>query len=224
MHTWAINLSFSTFSYLRFSNMTEENPYASPLSMDYPNGQRNDYPVLTPVQETYPLGVFRKGNLLVMNKLATLPDRCVKSNEPAVKRIRRSLSWHPPLIYVTILISILIYVIIALIVRKQATIYIGLSEKWVRKRRKAILIGWLTPMFGFALFVVSLIAMGNQRGSSDWYAVGMIGGIVIGLGGIIYGIVGSQMVTPTKIDDHFVWLKGVSPAYLAELPEFPFAR
>ena len=41
-------------------------------------------------------GIWRSGNLLVMRKGAQLPDRCVKTNQPAYgKRLKLLLQWHP---------------------------------------------------------------------------------------------------------------------------------
>ena len=48
----------------------------------------------------------------------------------------------------------------------------------------------------------------------------VFGGILLIPIGLIYGIVGSQVVTPKRIDKRYVWLKRVSPDYLAELPDW----
>lgn len=74
------------------------NPYAAPQQMGY-------YPQVPP--KPYPFaGLWRDGNILVMHKLAPLPDICVVSNEPTVTRIRRKLQWHNPLLALTIFLGI----------------------------------------------------------------------------------------------------------------------
>ena len=45
-----------------------------------------------------------------------------------------------------------------------------------------------------------------------------VGGGVLLVGGILYGIIGSQVAAPQKIDKRYVWLKKVSPEFLDELP------
>ncbi len=40
-------------------------------------------------------GVWQDGDILVMAKVARLPSRCVKCNEPATNRLKRSLSFGP---------------------------------------------------------------------------------------------------------------------------------
>jgi hypothetical protein len=201
----------------------DENPYASPL---YTNDQET--PEIYPVEEVGEasnrrIDVFREGKLLVMRKNAILPDRCVKSNEPAAGKIRRNLSWHPSYVYFIIILNIIIYAIVASLVSKKATVYIGLSETWIRKRRNAILIGWMLPLLGVVLFVISLIILTEPHGNTDpVFGFGILGSIVLILGGAIYGIIASQLVSPTRITDRFVWLRGVHPEYIESLPEFPY--
>jgi hypothetical protein len=43
------------------------------------------------------------------------------------------------------------------------------------------------------------------------------------LGAIIWGVVAVRVVSPAKIDDKFVWLKGVNEDYLNRFPEWPGA-
>lgn len=192
--------------------MIEENPYAPPEAevvtanmVGAPMGGAN-------------LGVYRQGKLLVMHKSAKLPDRCVKSNEPAFGRtLKRSLTWHHPAIYLSILVSILIYVILALILRKTATIYIGLSDLYFAKRIRAIMLGWGFVLAGIVLFIVGIVYIDQE----EWMGLLIPGGIFVGLAAAIYGLIAARMVSPQKITDTHVYLKGVHPDYLAELPEFP---
>jgi hypothetical protein len=46
-------------------------------------------------------------------------------------------------------------------------------------------------------------------------------GIVLFFVGTIYGLVAARMVAPVRITDTHIWLKGVCPGFLAELPEWP---
>jgi hypothetical protein len=39
---------------------------------------------------------------------------------------------------------------------------------------------------------------------------------------IIYGLVASRLVAPTRITKDYVWLKGVHPDFLAELPPWQY--
>jgi hypothetical protein len=200
--------------------MSDINPYASPLNCE-------DVAQATVVAETWQPNewVFRKGNQMVMHKLAKLPDRCVKSNRPAGGlRLCRKLSWHYPLVYLALFFGIaglLIYVILAIVLSKRATIHVGLSEEWFRKRRRTILIGWLLVLFGIAALVASIVVICNSYVVPAWAGWGIPLGLVMFLGGAIYGLIASRMVAPARMTDEYIWLKGVHPDFLADLPLWP---
>jgi hypothetical protein len=147
--------------------------------------------------------------ILVMHKQGVLPDRCVKCNAPANGlRLKRKLSWHHPALYLVILAGLLFYVIIALIVRKTAKIEIGICERHRSRRRMGIAIAWLMVPLGFASFFLA-----NQHRVWPIFA-----GFALLLLSLIVGVVVSNIVSPKKIDDYYVWLKKVHPDFLAELP------
>jgi hypothetical protein len=199
--------------------MTDFNPYAAPESIESSVLRA----VVIDDGQAEPVGVFRLGKQLVMHRTAILPNRCVKSNEPVDQlRLVRSLSWHHPLVYLTLLINILVFIIVALAVRKQATIRVGLSDEWFRKRRMAILIGWTFGLLGIAIVVVSLMNTLGP-GGSGYAGLGIVCGLVMLLAAAIFGIVRAQIVRPARITNEYIWLTGVHPDYLAELPEWPYA-
>lgn len=91
-----------------------------------------------------PGGAWRDGKLLVMRPEANLPDRCIRCNAPAGGfRFKRNLSWHPPGWYLLLFFNLIIYVIVALIVRKRAKVAVGLCARHRKKRANAIILGWL---------------------------------------------------------------------------------
>lgn len=165
-------------------------------------------------------GLWRQGKLLVIEKTAELPYVCIKSNEPADGRLTRKLTWHHPLISVSILASPIIYIILAAILSKRATIHIGLSDAWFAKRRTRIVIAWLLSLGGFGALVSGIVLMNNIQ-MQNTAPLLMFGGFIAFIVGIIYGLVAGRLVTPDKITDHHVWLKGVHPEFLAGLPEWP---
>lgn len=164
-------------------------------------------------------GVWRDGAILVMRKEAVLPDRCVKCNQPAGGgRLKRSLAWHHPAWFFLILISLWIYIIVALIVRHTAKIEIGLCEVHRRKRRNAIAVSWFLVLAGIGAFCAGL-GLSGGFGPTPWYApASLVGGVVLFLAGLIYAVVAVPPVTPQKINKEFVWLKKVDPDYVAEFP------
>ena len=157
-----------------------------------------------------PGGVWRDNSTLVMTKEAPLPDRCVKCNAPAHGvRLRRSLSWHHPVLYLLIFVGVLIYVILAAVLSKRATIYVGLCAEHFQRRRKKIAVGWILLAGGL---ISAIAAFAN-----NYPMVGLVG-LAVFLFALIWLIVIARVATPKKIDDRLVWLRGVNSAYLSQLP------
>jgi phage shock protein PspC (stress-responsive transcriptional regulator) len=111
------------------------NPYAAPQATAFQPQMAAAAPSKFP-------GLWRKGNVLVMHKMAPLPDICLMSNQPATRRLKRNLQWHHPLIAITILAGLLVYVILALILTKRATIHIPLTEEWYERRKRRMIFSW----------------------------------------------------------------------------------
>lgn len=126
--------------------------------------------------------------------------------------MKRKLSWHHPALFILIFVALLIYLIVAMIVRKRATVEIGLCQDHMAKRRKAVLVTWLLVLLGVCGFIASVVS------NDGTYA---LVGFLFLIAGIIYGIVAARVVAPSKIDDRFVWLKGVNKDYLDALPAWP---
>jgi hypothetical protein len=195
--------------------MSDFNPYAAP-EVDLRAG-----PIAADAA-----GVWQDGGLLVMSKGAELGDRCLRCGGACHGwKLKRKLSWHPQGWYAVILVNVLIYIVVAMIVRHTATIYVPLCEIHRRKRRRAIAIGWLLALLGPVVMVAGTI-IGDplflaNSGSSVTGAlqmISLIGGLAMMVAGILYGIIGSQPVVPTRIDKRFVWLKKVCPAVLSTFP------
>jgi hypothetical protein len=153
--------------------------------------------------------IWRHKSTLVLTREASLPNRCIKCNEPTYDRLKRKLSWHHPALYLLILASLLIYAIIAMVLRKKATVYVGFCEDHLAARRKHLGITWALGIAGFLSFPFA--------GLLEDTTTIMIGFLLL-IATTIYGIVTLRVVAPRKIDDHYVWLKGVNPEYLQEFP------
>lgn len=165
--------------------------------------------VLPPPPAVVGSGVWRKKSTLVMSRDAVLPYRCVKCNQETDRRLKRRLTWHHPALYLIILVALLIYLIVALIVRKVAVVEVGLCEEHLAKRRRNVLITWALVLLGAGGFVLAIM---NEDPTY------LLGGFVLFIAAIIYGLVAVRVVAPSKIDNQYVWLKGVNKDYLEELP------
>jgi hypothetical protein len=182
----------------------EFNPYAAPEF-----SRSTEQPLADPNEGR---GVWHDRDILVMAKIARLPMRCVKCNEPATSRLRRTLYWHSPVFYV-LLVSPVIYIIVALIIRKSLKFEVPLCDEHRARRRGAILFSWLVGLAGLAICFAPAI--------DSNYTPAIFVGLIMIVFGLIYGTVRSQVVSARKIDDTHAWIRNVSPLYLAELPRLP---
>jgi hypothetical protein len=156
--------------------------------------------------------IWRSNALLVMTKDAALPNRCVKCNAPTPERLRRKLQWHHPALYLLIFASLLIYWVVAMVVRKTAIVNLGLCEEHRESRKLSIII---TVLLALVAMLTSIVAV--QFDNAFLFLIVAVGLV---LAAAIYGTITIRVVAPTKIDEHFVWIKGVDTSYLQELPQW----
>jgi len=157
-------------------------------------------------------GLWRDKKLLVTKLNPVLPERCVKCNAATdTPQKKRNLYWHPPLIYLVLFFNMIVYVIVAMIVRKRTVAMVSLCPEHRVNRRNTILAAWLMVVAGFGAMVVAL------EYNANWVAVACA---VVFLGGIIFGFAKGRLVYATKIDKEHVWLGGCGKDFLAEFPEW----
>lgn len=159
--------------------------------------------------------IWQSKSVLVMTKQAQLPDRCVKCNAPTQHKLKRNLRWHHPALYVVIFVGVLFYAILAMVLSKSATINVGLCETHSAARKRNIVITWMLVLISFLSFY---FAVAREEMSS------LFVGVLLFLGAVIYGVVKARVVAPQKIDDQYVWLRGVDAHYLQQFPEWHAAR
>jgi predicted RNA-binding Zn-ribbon protein involved in translation (DUF1610 family) len=165
-------------------------------------------------------GIWREGNRMVLSKGAQLPFVCVKTNVPADDWLRRKLYWHRSWIYLLVLISLWLYVIVALIVRRKADIQVGLCRAQVVRRRWVIAGAWLSVVGGI---ILCIFGIANSRPNNSSWAFAVLGLVVV-LAGALYGAIQSRIVAAVRITEDYAWIKGVNPEFLASLPPFPGER
>lgn len=155
--------------------------------------------------------VWRKNSVLIMTRHALLPNGCIKCNEPVKRKLKRDLSWHHPALYLTVFVGPLVYVLLALILRKKATIEVGLCENHSALRTRNIMITWALGLLSVGSFFLA-----SRLEDLTFAEIG----VMLILSTAVYGIVKVRVVIPTKIDENLIWLKGFDRNYLANLPEW----
>lgn len=182
--------------------MNEFNPYAAPQSA-----------ALAPPLERSagPENCWRDGPDLLARPHADLPCYCVKCGEPAADYRKRSFYWHSPWLYLLILVQMLVYLVVALIVRKQGHHQVGLCATHQGQRRRFILMAWLSLLPLFGGFVVE---------SGPALLLGLLAFFVM----LFWGLIGMRILKPRRITSELAVYSGVSPRLLARLPHYPYRR
>jgi hypothetical protein len=184
--------------------MDEFNPYAPPKSLELEESFLAEHAN----------AAWRDGKLLRVRKDAVLPDRCLKCNAPAEGyQFKRSLTWASPYYAVLILCGVLVYVLVYLVMSRRGKVTVGVCQLHRRKRKRAILAGWLIALAGIGSFIAAGMVPDTIT------PVAVISGIGLLLAGLIGGLFGSRILVPVRIDKHFIWLSKVSPLYLATFPD-----
>lgn len=187
-------------------------------------------------------GVWRDGELLLMTKDASLPDRCLKCNFPADGyTLRRKLVWQRPnLGYILVPCSLMIYFLATYLLRQTTaarplplilcltvtslvrhlvsqttTVGFPLCERHRKQRGRSMAIGWSLSLTGIGAMFAGFL-------NSEYMAIGVLGGVLLVIVGPIYWVASTELPTPRKIDQRFIWLKGVHPAFLDDLPLLTF--
>ena len=198
----------------------EQTPYAAPPPLPanpYATPQANlSLPGPPPLPQGTFQGLWRSGDELVFYKGYPLPGRCIVCNRETSYWWRKTLSWVPIWVHFTIVLQLLIYLIIYLSVRKQADVAIPLCQEHEAKRKQNTTLSWVLVIGGLAMMIGCVAAADIPRL--------VLAIFLLGLASLITGAVLSvkgNVVRPAKIDNTYVWLKKVSPEFLATLPQAP---
>ncbi|MGH9761822.1 MAG: hypothetical protein ACREDR_31615 [Blastocatellia bacterium] len=154
--------------------------------------------------------VWRQGKTLVFHQRAELPDRCIKCNEPARGcRLKKRLAWHHPAWVLLVLVGIVIYLIVAAVLRKRATVNLGFCTRHLRQRQAWMAAGWLLLVGGLAVLYLALIL---QSGPTAFAGLGLL------LVSITASVITRKFIGLKKIENQRVWLKNVDERFLAQFP------
>jgi hypothetical protein len=162
-------------------------------------------------------GPWREGKYLVMSNNGPMPIACVKCGAEPTTYIRKTLTWHHPAIYLTILIGVLIYLIVAMVVRKTAKLQVPVCAACNARRKRNLAIGWLSFILSLVLCYVAVGVMDGNDEAQTWVA---LSSAALLLFSVIWAV-GIQFILAKKITDQFVWIKKVGKEMLEPLPEFP---
>ena len=144
---------------------------------------------------------------------AKLPDRCIKCNGPrSGKRIRTRLFWHPAWVYGLILLNPLIYFMMALHVRLEASVALSLCRRHRNIQKIKSHLG-----YGLLLLTLSAFAAPFVGIPESW----VIPVVLLALLGLMAVAVWAAWVAPivraARIQDANVWIAGSCADYRKQM-------
>lgn len=157
-------------------------------------------------------GVWREGDRMVVAADAELPDRCVKTDLPADGQwadIR--LRWHHPALYLVLLLSIVVYFIMAYYLSTSVIVRVGLTESVLSTGRWARSLVWTLVLGGGVLCLAGVVA---HEPTLVWS-----GGVLMVLAIPVF-LLRPRIIWATRMERGFVWIAGGHPDYLARLPQW----
>ncbi len=116
-----------------------------------------------------------------------------------------------PRVLSLIFLQVILYVIVAMQVRKRATVEIHLCREHLNRRRNFIIGVWISLVLGLA---------GLIWGISQSQGLMILAGIVLLVVALTLGVFGARPLATVKIRDKTVWLKGAGKDFLASLPSW----
>ena len=166
-------------------------------------------------------GVWRRQKLVVMQRGAEFPDRCIHCNEVAEPgkevRIHYLNIWLRLALIVFFLafnvFALIPILIISRIFRKTAKLKIPLCQKHRRKRF------WITVATVVLLIASIALSVISAKGYGYDDATFQIS-VVIFIVAFILAVVRGQLLRAKKIDQQLMIFRGAKPPFLDSLPEY----
>lgn len=175
--------------------MRNENLYAAPKS---------------DLNEGVPVSCQRMGKLVFVPVNHDFPERCIICNAPSKQPTKqRKMHWHSPWLFLLFLLSIPIYVIVALLVRKSMQVSPGYCDMHAKKRRRSMSIFLIPAM----VLMLGSLALGMSN-SGPVYVFAFCVGFLL----LIPGAIASKTVTPKRIDQNGATFMGCKEPFLSSLP------
>jgi hypothetical protein len=163
--------------------------------------------------------VFRQGSRLILPRPASgeavvLPGSlCIRCGQPANgKPVSKMYYWHHPAIYLVILAGVLIYVIVAMVVRKGMKVTVPLCAQHAQRRSVGVTLAWVLPLVGMADAIIL------PQFNVDGVVVALISVALVLTGIVVWAIVASP-IRPRKIDQLYGEFTGFCEQFLQQFPE-----
>ena len=183
--------------------MYEENPYAVPESVSgSPPVDSSQFPTDR---------FYVDGNLIMCSSPVALPAICVVTGETEdIVLVKKTVTWVPKWIYITLLVGLLVLAIVYLILRKECKTTYYLSRR-LRNRKRWMIFG------GFIAFVGGFVLMIAGADSSIPQVLVPLG-LVSLIGALVLFVKGQLPISAVRQERGTTfWLKGFKPPFFEQL-------
>jgi hypothetical protein len=164
-------------------------------------------PITTPAA-----GACRDGKKMIVPRGSSLPANCVKCGAVAQTPWRKKFFWHNPLLYLMIIFpGLLIYAIVALIVRKNMELNVPLCDNHHGERKRFLIVG--------TVLILGCVPAGIALGVAlDEGGYGFLLGVVMFFASLVF-FSRSAFLRPAKIDEFGGEFTGAKEEFLRLLPQ-----
>ena len=137
-----------------------------------------------------------EGSALVVPVNYTFPPICIASGTTDnLVPVRQTVTWHPPIVYLTILVNVLIYIVAALVTRKTSAHQVFQSQQARSRRTTWHAVNW-------AIFLSTFVFIGAAIGLEEpGYALGAIASLLVAL--LVYftkvRLLFAERITPSSV-------------------------
>lgn len=184
-----------------------------------PSPPRADNPYAPPVAELRIDSAehcWRDGRHIVLRRGGDLPHRCLRCNRPGRPRPRgNTYSWHSPWYFVLIPLNILVFAVVALLVRKTVKLHPVLCDDHRRERRRDWML-FLVLLAGGLLALAAALPARGAGGAPEMAALAMAPLLLVLA--IVLAAWKLGELTVTRIDQDWVRLRGAGQPFLDSLP------
>lgn len=152
------------------------------------------------------MGMSRQGSWLVVSRSTqTLPDWCVSCGEPGGRWLRQTYSWHPPILFLLVFLTPIVYALFAAPFLRKMTMKVALCKRHATRRLTLLLTG--------ALLLLGSIPMGYALGLKH----GLIPAILAFLAGLVIVVAAKNAIRPIKFTETDVTFAGAGEGFLRQV-------
>ncbi|TAK32199.1 MAG: hypothetical protein EPO40_03265 [Myxococcaceae bacterium] len=145
----------------------------------------------------------------------------MKCGQPGSTTLRKTLHWHPEWVGLTILLSPLVYVIVASALRKSEPVAVPLCPTHAVKHRRALITAWGVAAASLVLLGCTFVEIASA-GGGEVVGAAFVASLLGLLAAPLVGIAGTRLLRPVFIDDRIVRVTGAGPGFLGGLSPSPW--